>query len=148
VDLLLTVVEGKAEQARGGLEALVQRSPDSEQVLRVMLVVLLSSHRHREALEVSRALLRARPEDEATVTAMVELKAATHWSTWPLRPFTRYGWGASMGFWLLSVLLINGLRKVLSPEAMAVFLGCYLAFIVYSWVYPPLLKRWLKARGF
>ncbi len=69
-----------------------------------------------------------------------EARLADHWLLWPLRPFQRIGTlGLWLGFMLLFLLLRSlGMRPLAGLLALA-----YLVLVIYSWVVPWLLRRWL-----
>jgi hypothetical protein len=94
-----------------------------------------------------RGILRAAPDNESVVEAMVESRVASHWTTVPLWPLTRYGWIGSGVLWAIAVGSFL-LTRVFSPDLTGPLIAVYLVYVVYSWVWPPLLKRWLKAKGF
>jgi hypothetical protein len=63
----------------------------------------------------------------------------------PLWPMQRWGWGAAIGLWLA----INVILRVLASQGaewadltIALSFG-FLAYVIYSWVWPPLLRRWM-----
>jgi hypothetical protein len=109
--------------------------------------VLLEQSRHREALEVGRQLLKLDPGNRALVEALAEVATATHWVAWPAYPLRRFGWLGAAGLWASGVFLLPLVVKLNVPLGIALVV-LYVLYIVYSWVYPPLLKRWLMRRGF
>lgn len=147
LDTLVSVVEGRLHGAEARVAELVGESPDGEAVTRTLLVVLASRDRHAEALDLGRALLRLRPGDPGLLEAVVELKALTHWSSRPLWPFIRHGWGGSIALWAGAAFGLAALGRV--APALAGWLAiAYVFYVVYSWVHLPLLRRWLRWRGF
>jgi len=98
----------------------------------------------REALSIARELLRSQPDNEGLVDLVRQLKLATHWSLWPLWPVMCFGWAGSVAIWLLAVFGLNALRR--SDPELAGMLGIVvLAYVAYSWIWPPILKRLLRA---
>lgn len=147
VSLLVRIIEGDREGAVAELEELVRDDPNALQAAWGIVAVLQSEHRHGEALEVMRGILHSTPDDGSIVEAMVALRAASHWTVVPLWPLNRYGWlgsgmlwGAAVGSFLLS--------RRFAPDLIIPLLTFYIVYVVYSWVWPPLLKRWLRSRGF
>lgn len=65
----------------------------------------------------------------------------SHWLLLPLWPFQRLGAAQS---WIGAIAIIFGLRILKLPTASGLFALFYLFLCVYSWVVPPLLKRWLQ----
>lgn len=99
--------------------------------------------------EVPRAYASARrvvaddPGSAAATSAARELKAATHWLLWPLRPLMRFGPLPVMAV-VFGVFL---LMQASGHETVAVaFMVAWVAYVVYSWIAPPLV-RWLARRG-
>jgi hypothetical protein len=59
----------------------------------------------------------------------------------PVRPFIRFG---PLKTWLAALVVIYGLRLAGLP-ILAVAAGLIWALLcVYSWVVPPLLRRWMR----
>lgn len=147
VGLLVRVIEGDRGGALAELEELVSDDPNALHTAWSIITVLQSEHRYGEALQVMRGILRSMPGDESIIKAMIELRAASHWSVMPLWPLNRYGWIGSGGLWAAAVGSFL-LSRALAPEFTGPLVAIYIAYVVYSWVWPPLLKRWLRSRGF
>lgn len=145
-DAVLSTVEGRRDRAQAHLSALVADDPEAEEVARALMLGLIDANRHAEALEIARELLRAAPDDEALVEQIVLLRCQTHWLGWPMRPLQRFGWGASAAIWLGAIMLLGFLRRTDSPIALGAAL-VYLAWVAYTWAYPPAMARWLRVRG-
>lgn len=147
IDVLLLAIESRDEEAGRQLEGLIRDDPGSEQTARTLFVHLVRQGRHREALEIGRQLLLANPGDSNLVEALAELRASTHWLSLPAYPLKRYGWAASAVIWGGGILLS---RVALQWNLVVggVVMGLYLAYVVYTWVHLPLLKRWFLRRGF
>lgn len=74
-----------------------------------------------------------------------ELQLLAHPLMWPLRPVHRFG---ATGIWFAAIALAVGTRALVSDQAALVVVGTYLVWCVYTWVVPPLLRRfWLGGRG-
>jgi predicted Zn-dependent protease len=85
----------------------------------------------------------AAPAEHDFAESAMELRIARHPLLVPVRPFLRFG---PLKTWIVAVVVIFGLRQaglaVLSGlAALAWFLLC-----VYSWVVPPLVRRWMRRR--
>jgi predicted nucleic acid-binding protein len=61
---------------------------------------------------------------------------------WPLRPLRRFG---GPQIWIGAIAVIYGLRLVSRNLAGAVAIA-WIVYCVYSWVVPPLVRRWLRRR--
>ena len=85
----------------------------------------------------------AAPAEADFAESAMDLRIARHPMMLPVRPFMRFG---PLKTWVVAVVVIFGLRQagltVLSGvAALAWFLLC-----VYSWVVPPLVRRWMRRR--
>nr|WP_238355089.1 tetratricopeptide repeat protein [Kribbella sandramycini] len=83
----------------------------------------------------------AQPGDRDLHAAAREAKLANHPLLIPLRPFQRFN---PLVVWIAAVAVIYGLRAAgLAPLSFAVAMA-WLAFCIYSWVVPALLRRWIN----
>jgi predicted Zn-dependent protease len=146
VDTLLHVIAGDDERASARLAELIAEEPEASHVAWTAVLVLSNGHRPREALEVARSLLRATPGDPRIVETIVELRIQTHPLMLPYRPLQRWGWTASAVLWGAGVVGVRALAAV-SPAAGLSFGGVWLAYVVGSWLVPPLLRRALRRMG-
>jgi predicted Zn-dependent protease len=146
VDTLLHVIAADDERASARLAELITREPEGLRVAWTAVVVLSTGHRPREALEVARSVLRATPRDSDVVDAIVELRLQTHPLMRIYYPLQRYGWAGSAALWGVGVVGFRGLVSV-SPTAGLTFAAVWLAYVVGSWVLPPLLRRRLRRVG-
>jgi hypothetical protein len=58
----------------------------------------------------------------------------------PLWPLQKWGWGASAAMWLGGVVLIRGLART-APDIATPVAFVWLGYCVYSWVWPPLIRK-------
>ncbi|MFI6826412.1 tetratricopeptide repeat protein [Kribbella sp. NPDC050241] len=85
----------------------------------------------------------SQPGDPDLRAAAREAKLMNHPLMLPLRPFQRFN---PLVVWIGAVAIIYGLRMVgLAPLSFA-FAMVWLAFCVYSWVAPPLVRRWINRK--
>jgi len=83
----------------------------------------------------------AMPAEPAFAAAALELKVARHPLMAPLRPVARIG---ALKVWLAAVAVMTVLRMLhLGPLAVAAAV-IWVTFCVYSWVVPPLVRRWVR----
>jgi tetratricopeptide (TPR) repeat protein len=83
------------------------------------------------------------PTDADFAAAAMQARVASHPLLWPLRPIERFG---AIKTWLVAVAVIFGLRAAgLAPLAVLAAL-LWFAICVYSWVVPPLMRRWMLRR--
>ena len=89
------------------------------------------------------AAAAAHPGDKDLRAAARQARLANHPLMRPLRPFQRFN---PLVVWVGAVAVIYGLRAAgLGPLATVAAIAWF-AFCVYSWVAPPLLRRWLNRR--
>ncbi|TDO47754.1 tetratricopeptide repeat protein [Kribbella sp. VKM Ac-2527] len=85
----------------------------------------------------------ANPGDPDLRQAAREARLANHPLMRPLRPFQRFN---PLVIWVGAVAVIYGLRLAgLAPLAALAAISWF-AFCVYSWVAPPLLRRWINRK--
>jgi tetratricopeptide (TPR) repeat protein len=125
------------------LRRLVAHYPDDVRTLRLVVLALVHAGRHGEALRLARQLLRAQPDDQSMLELVRSLHHGNHWSLWPLRPLQRWGWAGSAAFWVVMLLTLQLLRRV-APDWAGPVSWAWLALVAYSWLWPPLLQRWLR----
>lgn len=98
----------------------------------------------REARRHFETAARYDPSDHDVAQIARRSRWATHPLMWPLLPFERFGPGK---VWLAYIALFAvtaglGIGWLVIPLVIV-----YLTLVVYSWVVPPLLLRWLKWRA-
>lgn len=140
------LVEGRQGDERVSLAALMRKHPEDIATARLLIVHLLKRGRYWSARRIAIALLQAQPDDRDALTLVVEIDALCHWSVIPLWPLNRWGIAATIALWVGWMVSYRLLRTYL-PQAAGAASVVILAYCVYSWVYPPLLKRWLKRRA-
>jgi len=132
------------EPARQRLAELVSRYPEAESTALMVIVVLAEQDQNKEALHIAQEVLRQDPDSPEVVNLVISLKTATHWSMVPLRPLQKWGWGASIAIWFVMVMLLRNLEGTpIEPYAWPIVMAI-IAYVVYSWVWPPILKRWIR----
>ena len=142
--VLREIVVDPSEGASRRLQELVRRYPDSINTAMMVVSVLSAQNRDKEALRISQEILGQQPGDQDSVDAVIALKTASHWSMLPLRPFQKWGWGASIGLWFFMMIAIRAVDGTPYEAAFAPMIWIFLGFVVYSWVWPPILKRLMK----
>lgn len=141
---VLTICDFIAGRSAGpALQQLLVRHPESTQTLVLVVVALQTRGQTREAKRVAQELVRSHPDNEGLVDMARQLNIATHWSLLPLWPLQRWGWGASFAIWILFLIGSRALSSM-DPVLGGTFTVLGLIYVVYSWVWPPLLRRLLK----
>lgn len=123
-----------------GLRRLIVQYPQSTHTIRLVVIALVQRGDYSGAHRLSQELVGYSPESESIIELARTLKIENHWSMAPLWPLRRYGWGASAAIWLTGVLGTRALSEV-DPTLAAVFVTAFLIYVVYSWLWPPLLRR-------
>lgn len=136
------VVLGVRQADSQAMRRLLVEHPEEQGTLAVLVVALIEAGRHREALRCARQLMLANPRDPHWIRTTQELTAATHWSMVPLRPLQRFGWTGSVVLWVASIALIR-LTSLHAPQAAAWVSWTILGYCAYSWVWPPLFRKWV-----
>lgn len=139
---LCDVVERRRGADSAALQRLLAQNPDDRQTLGLVVTALIHDGQHRAALHGARELLRADPNDAHWLAVVKALTVDTHWSLKPLWPMQRFGWGGSIALWLGGVVAVRALAQADSAAA-SMLSWVILGYVVYSWIWPPLLKRWL-----
>jgi tetratricopeptide (TPR) repeat protein len=136
-------IERPGKTTGQGLQQLLVRHPQSVRTLLLVVVSLEQRGQRGEALNIARELLRAQPDNQGIVDIVKQLRLVTHWSMWPLWPVVRFGWSGSVAIWLIAVFGLNALRRYDPALAATIGLAVF-AYVVYSWVWPPILKRLMR----
>lgn len=93
------------------------------------------------AYEGLRQAAASAPGEQAYAESAMEMRIATHPLMLPIRPLLRFG---PLRTWVVAIVLIYGLRLVGLSALAAVVAVVWLLFCVYSWVVPPLVRRWMR----
>jgi tetratricopeptide (TPR) repeat protein len=140
------LIDGRDSAEQERLSALMLRHPESMGTARMLITYLVRRGKYRAAKRIAIELLKLHPDSPEVLELVVELDALSHWSMLPLWPLNRFGLGATVGLWVLTVAVINGAGQF-APNAVGPLSVGLIAYCVYSWIFPPLLKRWLKRRA-
>jgi predicted Zn-dependent protease len=89
------------------------------------------------------AAAASRPGDPELLEAAREAKLAAHPLMWPLRPLARFN---PLVVWAAAVAVIFVLQGAGLSRLAGVAVVVWLVFCAYSWIAPPLLRRWLGRR--
>jgi tetratricopeptide (TPR) repeat protein len=139
---LCDVIELPRGTDSAALSRLIAHNPEDQHTLALMVAALSHEGKDREALRGARELLRAQPDNPHWLALVRNLSVQTHWTMLPLAPLQRFGWSGAIGLWIGSIVLVQVLARtapsVAGPASLFIFGYC-----VYSWVWPPILRRWL-----
>jgi hypothetical protein len=143
VAAIARLIDGKGLGDNQPLATLITNHPEHLRAGTSLVMALESAGRRRDALRVSQELLRSRPDNSQLLENVRILKAATHWSMLPLYPIQRWGWPAVFGIWALFAFGLPAIAPNLPPGVRLGVTCLVLAYVVYSWVWPPLLRKWI-----
>lgn len=146
VMVLLDVVSGKHHSASETIGTLIAEDPQNAALAHTLFYVLVSRGQLEAAERLGQELLRLTPDNPTLVNALVELRVISHPMGLPLYPFRKWGWLGSAGLWIGVIFGCRLLERYNQPLATAI-LFTYVFVALYSWVYPPIMRRWLRARG-
>jgi tetratricopeptide (TPR) repeat protein len=141
VALISDVIGSKKKLYRERLSEFFRHHPDSCATLAMVLMVLYEQNQHHEALRIARELLRHDPQNSTLVDIIKELKVLTHITMIPLMPSIKYGWHASAVLYIIAIATCYASSKYLPETATLIIICAWLVYVIYSWIYPPILKR-------
>jgi hypothetical protein len=107
---------------------------------------LVEQRRYGEALELARRELRADPANRQLAATVAELEATTHWSMLPMWPLFRFGWVGAVAVFGTLIVAMQLLRSLGGIASSASFSAVVLAYILYSWMWPPALRRLMRRK--
>ncbi|MCP5101708.1 MAG: tetratricopeptide repeat protein [Chloroflexi bacterium] len=84
---------------------------------------------------------RLNPQEKEFTTSARASRTWAHWLLLPLRPLYRFGSGK---IWLGAIITMFALRALNLEDVSFWFAVVYLIYVIYSWVVPPLLRRWTQ----
>lgn len=138
--LIDAVAERRPDQQEA-LATLLREHPEERATALVLINALVAEQRLEQAQALAESLVRADPRDSDVIDMVRELRYARHWSLRPLWPLQRYGWGGVMVLWLLMAVGMRALRGVVPAPILGAVALLYLAYCLYSWIWPSLLRR-------
>jgi tetratricopeptide (TPR) repeat protein len=135
------LIDGQGLGRNEQLATLMSRHPEHIRAGTTLVVALQEGGRTREALRISQALLRAQPDHPLLLENVKALKLATHWSLLPLYPIHRWGWPAVFALWAVFAFGLPRVAPGLPPGVVSGITIFWIAYVVYSWVWPPILRK-------
>ena len=141
VAALCDMAQGRRVADSAAFDELVKHEPDAEATLRTLAHALYREHKLGPAREIVEALVRQSPHDRDVVHLAAAIRYESHWTMRPLYPVMRWGWNASIGLYLVVMVLLQLGRGRLPPALIGGLTLLWLAYVIYSWAWPPLLKR-------
>ena len=135
------VIDGVGARANTSLATLVREHPEHVNTAVTLIIALQDRGDTRGALRIARELLRSQPDNEQFVQLVRELKSVGHWSLLPLYPMIKWGWGGAIAVWFAGIVGLRALSEVAPPAVVVTAGAVWLLYVIYSWVWPPLLKK-------
>jgi hypothetical protein len=115
--------------------------PKALSVSMMILHILIEQKKLKEALRLATELFQINPNDKELLFTIKELRALTHPSVVILTPSIKYGWHASAFLWFGFIALAYILATFVSMTIALIWAVTCLLYIIFSWVYPPILKK-------
>jgi predicted Zn-dependent protease len=133
---------------RGGgesepLQRMLREHPEHVRSALALVMALSEKGNDRGALRVAQELLRNRPDSPPLLKLVRNLKARTHWSMLPLYPLQRWGWTGAIVLTLLGIFGLQLGERALRPSVFEALTWVWLAYVLYSWTWPRLLRRYI-----
>lgn len=146
VRALCDLADARKVKDNAALVRLIAAEPHDLQTLQLVFASLQQAGYLKQARALAREMLLVQPDNPHLLALVHETGHQTHWTMWPLRPLQRWGWHASIALWVAAVI---GGRLVdrLAPGYAGIFTLTLLSYVVYSWVWPPLLRKWMSFRA-
>jgi tetratricopeptide (TPR) repeat protein len=139
---LIHIIQGRSSATENEhLQRLLSEYPERLQSLMTLVVALNQRGDNRSALRVAQQLLTLRPDSPQFLKLVKELKMQTHWSLLPLYPMQRWGWGGAAVVTVLGIGLVHASRSSLTGDVASVIGYIWLAYVIYSWVWPQILRK-------
>jgi tetratricopeptide (TPR) repeat protein len=142
VAALCDMAHGRKVADSRAFDELVHNEPEAQATLDMLAYALYREHKLGPARELAEALVRLAPNDRDTVRLAAAIRYENHWSMRPLYPMMRWGWNASIGLYAAVFVLLRLARGTLPPAWLAALTFTWVGYCLYSWIWPPLFKRW------
>jgi predicted Zn-dependent protease len=125
------------------LNRMLREHPEQVRSAIALAVTLSQRGNNRGALRIAQELLRQQPDSPQALALVRELKAVTHWSLLPLYPLQRWGWTGAVVVTVVGITAVRLSERTLPPAVAGTLVCLWLAYVIYSWTWPRLLRRWL-----
>ncbi len=139
IDLIRHRSRGESEH----LQRMLREHPEHTRSALALVIALSAKGNDRGALRIAQELLRNQPDSQSLLTLVRNLKARTHWSMLPLYPLQRWGWTGAIVLTLLGIFGLQLGERSLPPTVFEALTWIWLAYVLYSWTWPRLLRRYI-----
>lgn len=141
--ILLRHALGRSNEATALVREYLGRDPENPDAWALRTMLAADRGDVAQAYSSSRRLVTGDPGNKAFVDAAIELRVAAHPALVPLRPFMRINPGAVwVGQVVIVLIAVSSSNPVVSRGVPAI-IG---SFVIYSWIAPPLVRRWVRWR--
>jgi tetratricopeptide (TPR) repeat protein len=137
----LAYLKGDRHKVKVYSQALLKEDPDNFFGHYMLGQSSLEKHHTRSAEKHLRRAASLAPELTTVTDATRESRFYNHPLMWPLYPLYRLG---RIRFWLLSSAIMVGLAMSGLNSLAGLFVMLYLFVVIYSWIVPRLLRRYLN----
>ncbi|XXY53302.1 tetratricopeptide repeat protein [Sorangium sp. So ce269] len=138
--MIVAYLQGTDDELDRHGKARLAADPDDALTHHLLGQAMLESGRIDEASRHLRTAARLDPGDHDLADAAREARFASHWLLKPLWPMRRFG---AIPVWIAALVVIYGLKAAGSRVAAGLLGLAYFVYCLYSWIVPPLLRRWM-----
>lgn len=139
--IILAYLRGDDRQTTLLSEAVLRKEPEDVLGHYMKAGALAQQGRVSDANQSFNQAVRLNPMQKNLAHSARQSRTYAHWLLLPLRPIYRFG---PIPVWIFSVGTAFFLRAMGLEQASNIFIIVYIFYAIYSWVIPPLLKRWLQ----
>lgn len=125
------------------LRRMLRQHPEQVRSAIALAAALSDRGDHRGALRIAQELLRNQPDSPHILAYVRALKTQTHWSLLPLYPMQRWGWTGAIVVTALGITALHLSERSLPPSVSGPLTWLWLGYVIYSWTWPRLLRRWI-----
>ncbi len=140
---MIDVIRNRPGAQSEHLQRMLHEHPEQVRSAIALAVALSEQGNERGALRIAQELLRHQPDSPHVLAYVRELKARTHWSLLPLYPMQRWGWTGAIVVTLVGITAVRFSERTLPPGLAELLAWLWIAYVIYSWTWPRLLRRWL-----
>ena len=140
---MIDLIRNRSGAESQHLQRMLREHPEHARSALALVIALAARGNDRGALRIAQELLRNQPDSQHLLTLVRNLKARTHWTMLPLYPMRRWGWTAAIAITLLAIVGLSVGQRVLPAPALEALTWIWLGYVIYSWVWPRLLRRYI-----
>jgi len=140
----LAYLRGDGETTESAARTLLAAEPENALGLTAIGHRLATRGDARESQRHYELAAQAHTADADIVAAARAARIESHWLLKPLWPFRRFGAGRLWLAWIALLVLSGALNAPWLAIAAALM---YIPLVIYSWIVPPIARRWLARRS-